>query len=88
MEELIGIGNPGIVDQTFAPDYVAHAGDKKYKGHAFLKGFAKKLCAAVPNRGRVEIKLLAREDNAIVWQRILRGTTKVRQNGILLREKR
>jgi hypothetical protein len=32
VEELIGKGNLGIVDEAFATDYIAHAGEKKYKG--------------------------------------------------------
>lgn len=30
LEELIGKGNLGIVDETFTTDYVAHAGEKEY----------------------------------------------------------
>jgi hypothetical protein len=30
IEELVEKGNLGIVDETFATDYVAHAGEKEY----------------------------------------------------------
>lgn len=82
VEELIEKGNLGIVDEIFATDYVAHAGEKEYRGHSFIKRFANQLRAAMPDLRVVEVKILAQDVNTIVWQRTLRGTNKVEMRGI------
>jgi steroid delta-isomerase-like uncharacterized protein len=82
VEELIEKGNLGIVDETFATDYVAHAGEKECRGHSFLKRFAKQLRTAIPDMRVVEVKFLAQDGNTIVWQRTFRGTHKVEMRGI------
>lgn len=82
LEELIEKGNLGIVDETFATDYVAHAGEKEYSGHSFIKRFAKQLRTAIPDMCVVEVKFLAQDAHTIVWQRTFRGTNKVAMRGI------
>jgi predicted ester cyclase len=82
IEELIGKGNLGIIDETFATDYVAHAGEKEYSGHSFIKRFANQLRTAFPDIHVVEVKFLAQDVNTIVWQRTLRGTHEVKMQGI------
>ena len=82
VEELIGKGNLGIVGEIFATDYVAHAGEKEYSGHSFIKRFAKELRTAIPDMRVVEVKFLAQDVNTIVWQRTLRGTHEVEMRGI------
>ncbi len=79
---LVEKGNLGIVEETFAADYVAHAGEKEYRGHAFIKRFAKQLRTAIPDMRVVEVKFLAQDGNTIVWQRTFRGTHKVKMQGI------
>lgn len=82
LAEFVEKGNLGIVDAIFATDYVAHAGEKEYSGHAFIKRFAKQLRTAIPDMRVVEVKFLAREANTIVWQRTFRGTNKAAMRGI------
>lgn len=82
IDELIEQGNFAVIDETFATDYVAHAGDKEYSGHSFIKRFASQLHTAIPDLRVVEVKFLAQDDNTIVWQRRLRGTHKVEMQGI------
>jgi predicted ester cyclase len=77
VEELIEKSNLGIMDETFAADYVAHAGKKEYSGHSFIKRFTKQLRTAIPDLRAVEIKFLAQDVNTIVWQRTLSGTHEV-----------
>ncbi|TKB08419.1 hypothetical protein [Desulforhopalus sp. IMCC35007] len=36
-DELIGKGNLGIIEATFADDYIVHAGDKEFGGQSFVK---------------------------------------------------
>lgn len=81
-EELIGRGNLAIIEETFATDYIAHAGEKKYGGHAFIKRFVNQLRNAIPDILVVEVNFLAQDTNTIVWQRTLRGTHKVEMKGI------
>jgi predicted ester cyclase len=81
-EELIGKGNLAIIDETFATDYIAHAGAKEYSGHSFIKHFANQLRSAIPDIRVLEIKFLAQDANTIVWQRKLTGTHKVEMKGI------
>jgi len=88
IEELIGKGNLGIIDETFSTDYVAHAGEKEYSGHAFIKRFANQLRTAIPDLRVVEVKFLAQDVNTIVWQRTLKGTHKVEMQGIPASEKK
>ena len=82
VDELICQGNLEVIEATFASDYVAHAGEKKYQGHAFIKRFANQLRTAIPNIGIVDIKFLTQDTNTIVWQRTLKGTHRVEMKGI------
>ncbi|MCG8380602.1 MAG: ester cyclase [Gammaproteobacteria bacterium] len=82
IEELIEKGNLGIVDKTFATDYIAHAGEKEYSGHSFIKRFANQLRTAIPDIRVVEVRFLSQDVNTIAWQRTLTGTHKVEMQGI------
>lgn len=82
IEELIEKGNLGIVEETFATDYVAHAGEKEYSGHSFIRRFAKQIRTAIPDIRVVDVKFLAQDVNTIVWQRTLRGKNEVEMQGI------
>jgi predicted ester cyclase len=81
IEELVK-GNLGIVEETFATDYIAHAGEKEYSGYSFLKRYANQLRSAIPDISVVEVKFLAQDENIIVWQRSFRGTHEVDMMGI------
>ena len=81
IEELVK-GNLGIVDETFATDYVAHAGEKEYRGHSFIIRFANQLRTAIPDIRVVDVKFLVQDANNIAWQRTLGGTNKVEMRGI------
>lgn len=82
MHELIENGNLEIIDDFFTENYIAHAGEKEYSGHSFLKRFSKKLRKAIPDIHAVELKFLAHDNDTVVWQRILEGTHKVDMQGI------
>ncbi len=81
-DELIGNGNLSVVDEIFANDYVVHAGDKNYKGHEFIRRWARQLRSAIPDIQVVEVKYLILTDETIAWQRILKGTHKSAMLGI------
>lgn len=82
LEELIGNGNFGIIDDHFSSDYVAHAGEKDYKGHKFLKQFSTQLRRAIPNIHVVGVKFLQHDKDKVTWQRTLSGTNKSALRGI------
>ncbi len=81
-DELIGNGNLGVIDEIFATDYIVHAGDKNYKGHEFIKRWAKQLRLAIPDLQVVEVKILIKTEETIAWQRSLKGTHKAAMLGI------
>ncbi|MCP4112581.1 MAG: ester cyclase [Desulfobacteraceae bacterium] len=81
-DELIENGNLGVIDEIFATDYIAHAGDKNYKGHEFIKRWTRQLRLAIPDIRVVEVKFLIRTDETVAWQRSLRGTHKAVMLGI------
>lgn len=82
MEELIEKGNLVVLKDVFSADYLAHAGEKEYSGHAFIKRFTNQLRTAIPDIKSVDINFLAEESDTIVWQRCLTGTHKVKMQGI------
>jgi predicted ester cyclase len=82
MKELIGKGNLEIVTGTFATNYVAHAGEQYYSGHAVMKGFANQLRSAIPDIRVLDIEFLSENVTTITWQRILTGTHEVEMQGI------
>ena len=82
VDELIGKGNLEVVDEIFATGYVAHAGEKQYSGHSFIKRFSNQLRKAIPDMRVVEVKFLAQDINTITWQRTFIGTHEVDMQGI------
>ena len=88
MDQLVGQGNLDVVEEIFSAGYTAHAGDKDYNGHKFLKRFAKQLRLAIPDIQILKIEFLAQEDQTITWQRTLSGTHKANMMGIPPSEKK
>lgn len=54
-DQLIGQGNLNIVDISFSTDYIAHAGEKTYHGHKFIKQFTNQVRTSIPD---IKIKKL------------------------------
>jgi len=82
-EELLGKGHLDVVGDIFSPDYVAHAGDKKYTGHDFIKRFIKQLRLAIPDIHLKKIEILSGSEEHITWQRSFCGTHMATLMGIL-----
>ena len=82
VDQLIGLGNLDIVEKVFASDYIAHAGDKTYKGQKFVKQFAKQLRKAIPNIKPLKIEFLSQSGNIITWQCTFSGTHKADMQSI------
>ena len=81
-EQVLEQGDLAVVDAYFTTDYVVHAGEKDYKGHAFIKRWIKQLRAALPDLRVVNIAFLLSTGDSIVWQRTLSGTHKKALKGI------
>ena len=81
LEQLVK-GNFDVVDEIFSTDYLAHAGDKDYKGHGFIKRFARQLRRAIPDIRIVKIEFLAQAGDTVTWQRIFTGTHEENMMGI------
>jgi len=73
-DELIHKGNLDIIPTVFSEDYVAHAGNKIYRGHDFLKRWMKQVQTAIQNMKVSKIQLLSQEEQTLTWQRTLTGT--------------
>lgn len=79
---LIDQGNLDAVEKFFTADYVAHAEDKDYHGHDFIKRFAKQMRSAIPDLSVLKVEFFVSAGNAIAWQRTLHGTHKADMMGI------
>ena len=62
------------IPDIFTKDYLAHAEDKEYSGHAFIKRYFKQLQTAIPDISVKKLTVLAEEANTVTWQRTLTGT--------------
>lgn len=72
-EELLAKGNLAAADSVFAVDYVVHADGKDHKGLPFVRRFVRQLRTAIPDL-RVNVEVLTRTRDRMVWQRTLSGT--------------
>ncbi|RPJ76623.1 MAG: hypothetical protein EHM20_07215 [Alphaproteobacteria bacterium] len=86
--QLIEKGDLHAVEKFFTPNYVAHAGDKDYKGHDFIKRFDKQIRTALPDISLMKVEILVNAGNTIAWQRTLNGTHKANMMGIPPSEKK
>jgi len=82
VNQLIGDGKLDVVGKIFSNSYIAHTGDKEYKGHVFIKKFAKQLRSAIPDIKVLKVEFLNKTDNVITWQRTFSGTHKENMMGI------
>ncbi len=81
-EALISKGNLDVIAQLFDNDYVVHSGGKDYKGHEFIKRWAKLLRSAIPDIQVKNVEFLIQSGNTMVWQRTFSGTHKTELMGI------
>jgi predicted ester cyclase len=86
--QLIERGNLDAVEKFFTANYVAHAGDKDYQGHDFIKHFDKQIRTALPDISVLKVEFLINAGNTIAWQRTLHGTHKANMMGIPPSEKK
>lgn len=82
VDQLIVQGNLEVADLVFAVDYIAHAGEKTYKGQKFVKRFAKQVRTAIPDIKILNIEFLSQSEDIITWQRTFSGTHKADIQGI------
>ncbi len=86
--ELIEKGNSDVISELFESNYIVHAGGKDYKGHEFIKRWAKQLRSAIPDIQVIKEEFQIQTDDTIVWQRTLSGTHTAKMWGIRPTEKK
>ena len=74
--------NLDVVDSIFSTDYIAHAENREYKGHDFLKKISKQIRSAIPDVRVSNVEILSEEGDIITWQRTLEGTHEANMMGI------
>lgn len=82
LDKLIVQGNLEVIGTLFSENYVAHAGNKHYQGHTFLKRWTKELRSAIPNIKAQKVEFLAQSGKTITWQRTFRGMHQKKMRGI------
>lgn len=80
--ELIANGNLNIINEIFSSDYIAHAGNKNYTGHKFIKKLIIQLRSAIPDIHIIKIDILNQTKDTVAWQRTLKGTHSEKIMGI------
>ncbi len=66
--------NLDIIKKSYSSNYIAHAGNKTYKGHRFLKMYSKQIHRAIPDLKIIKIEFLILTDTLLTWQRTFTGT--------------
>lgn len=82
VEQLICQGNLDVINSCFSENYIAHSGNKTYKGHKFIQQFTTQIRKAIPDIKIVKIEMLANTDSVVTWQRTFTGTHKLQMKGI------
>lgn len=72
--QLIDQGNLEIIKEAFSPNYIAHAGEKKYQGRSFLKKYVREIHDSISNLNIIRLEILLESEDRIAWQRSLNGT--------------
>ena len=72
-KELLEKGDAEAAHEYFAQDYVVHITGQDGRGVQLVKGFVSELRSAFPDL-RVEVEVLAGNDDRIAWQRTNRAT--------------
>lgn len=82
LDQLMIKGNSDLIESAFSTNYIAHAGDKTYNGHPFLKRYTKQVRTAIQNIKITKVELLSETENTITWQRSFSGTHQANLRGI------
>ena len=80
--QVIELGNMEVVPEVFATEYVAHAGERTYQGHAFIRRFSKQMKTAILDVKVKKIEVLIQTEDTVTWQRTLSGTHQENMMGI------
>ncbi len=72
-EDIICQGNIDKINCYFSLDYIAHAGDRDYKGHEFLKRWTKQIHSSIDKIKIKKILILSNDGQTLTWQRTMSG---------------
>lgn len=81
-DQLIGQGDMQAIEQFFTAAYLAHAEEKEYQGHAFIKRFIRQVRSAIPDVSVRKVSFFVEAGDTIAWKRTLQGTHKADMMGI------
>ncbi|WDH75254.1 ester cyclase [Exiguobacterium marinum] len=80
--QVMELGKMEVVPEVFATEYVAHAGERTYTGHAFIRRFSKQMKTALPDVKVKKVEVLVQTEDTVTWQRTLVGTHQENMMGI------
>lgn len=81
-KEIIELGNLDVIADIFTKNYTVHTTNKDYKGHDFIKRWAKQIRTAIPDIRLLAINFYIQTNDTVVWERILEGTHTNRMWGV------
>lgn len=74
LEKLVILGDISIIEESFSESYTAHAGDKTFNGHKFIKNYTSQIRKSISNIKLINFTVLSENNNLITWQRSFSGT--------------
>ena len=69
LNELIKGDSFADIGDIFSKSYLAHTGDKQYRGHAIIKKWSKELNSTFSNLKVSNLIFLIETEDTVVWQR-------------------
>ena len=73
LNQLIKGDSFADIGEVFSSDYLAHTGDKQYRGHAIIRKWSKELRSTFSNLKVSNLIFLTVAEDIVVWQRTLNG---------------
>lgn len=86
--QLVEMGNYDMVHEMFSIEYLAHAGEKVYRGHPFLKKYVAQIRRAMPDIRIKNLKVLSETEDRLTTLRFYTGTHSSSLMGIPASKKR
>ena len=86
--QLVEMGNYDIIDDLFSSEYLAHADNKVYRGHPFLKRYVRQIRQAIPDIKIKKLEVLSQSEDRLTSQRFYSGTHSASLMGIPASKKR
>ena len=86
--QLVEMGNYDIIEDLFSCKYLAHTGNKVYRGYPFLKRYVRQIRKAIPDIRIKKLEELPQSEDRLTSQRFYMGTHSSSLMGIPASKKR